>query len=78
MLGLTVELTGAHRLFLAADTTVVPYRTDDLLDAFAPGVPRLRRFVGREVPMDLRRPGPCSGSRPNTSSTCRPALRLET
>ncbi len=54
VLGLTVELTGAHRLFLAADTTVVPYRTDDLLDAFAPGVPRLRRFVGREVPMDLR------------------------
>ena len=53
LLGLTVELSGMHRLFLAADHTLASYRTEDLLDAFAPGVLRLRRFVGREVPMDL-------------------------
>lgn len=53
LLGLTAELSGMHRLFLAADNTLASYRTEDLLDAFAPGVLRLRRFVGREVPMDL-------------------------
>lgn len=53
LLGLTVELTGTHRLFLAADRTLASYPTEALLDAYAPGVLRLRRFVGREVPMDL-------------------------
>ncbi|GAA0586698.1 NAD(P)-dependent oxidoreductase [Kribbella sandramycini] len=52
-LGLTAELSGAHTFFVAAGTTNAPYRTDALLDAFAPDVPRLRRFVGREVPIDL-------------------------
>ncbi|MGC4938943.1 NAD-dependent epimerase/dehydratase family protein [Kribbella sp. DT2] len=52
-LGLTVPLSGQHTLFVAAGTTNAPFATDDLLDAFAPGVPRLRRFPGREVPMDL-------------------------
>jgi nucleoside-diphosphate-sugar epimerase len=52
-LGLTATLSGAHTFFVAAGTTNAPYETDALLDAFAPGVPRLRRFAGREVPMDL-------------------------
>ena len=52
-LGLTATLTGARTFFVAAGTTNAPYETDALLDAFAPGVPRLRRFAGREVPMDL-------------------------
>lgn len=52
-LGLTASLSGQHTLFVAAGTTNAPFATDDLLDAFAPGVPRLRRFPGREVPMDL-------------------------
>ncbi|WP_238158548.1 NAD-dependent epimerase/dehydratase family protein [Kribbella voronezhensis] len=52
-LGLTAPLSGAHKFFVAAPTTNAPYETEALLDAFAPGVPRLRRFVGREVPIDL-------------------------
>jgi hypothetical protein len=31
----------------------VPYPTEDLLDRYGRGRPRLRRFVGREVPIDL-------------------------
>ncbi|MFF2452419.1 NAD-dependent epimerase/dehydratase family protein [Isoptericola sp. NPDC058082] len=52
-LSLTAATTGAHAFFLAADRTLAPYRTEDLLDAYAPQVPRTRRFVGREVPIDL-------------------------
>ncbi|WP_460654787.1 NAD-dependent epimerase/dehydratase family protein [Kribbella endophytica] len=52
-LGLTASLSGQHTLFVAAGTTNAPFATEDLLDAFAPRVPRLRRFTGREVPMDL-------------------------
>jgi nucleoside-diphosphate-sugar epimerase len=53
VLALTANTTGAHAFFLAANTTVAPYRTEELLEAFAPRAPRLRRFVGREVPIDL-------------------------
>ncbi|MEU0089900.1 NAD(P)-dependent oxidoreductase [Kribbella sp. NPDC006257] len=52
-LGLTATLSGAHKFFVAAPTTNAPYETEALLDAFAPGVPRLRRFPGRTVPIDL-------------------------
>jgi nucleoside-diphosphate-sugar epimerase len=52
-LGLTAPLSGAHVFFATAGTTIAPYPTEALLDAFAPGVPRLRRFAGREVPVDL-------------------------
>jgi nucleoside-diphosphate-sugar epimerase len=52
-LGLTATLSGAHTFFVAADSTNAPYETEALLDAFAPDVPRLRRFIGREVPIDL-------------------------
>lgn len=52
-LGLTAPLSGAHAFLVAASTTNAPYETEALLDAFAPGVPRRRRFSGREVPIDL-------------------------
>ncbi|MEU4194333.1 NAD(P)-dependent oxidoreductase [Kribbella sp. NPDC026611] len=52
-LGLTAPLFGAYTFFATADTTIAPYPTEALLDAYAPGVPRLRPFVGREVPIDL-------------------------
>ncbi|MET7281091.1 NAD(P)-dependent oxidoreductase [Kribbella sp. NPDC005582] len=52
-LGLTKPLHGAHTFFVAAGTTNAPYPTESLLDTFAPEVPRLRRFIGREVPIDL-------------------------
>ena len=52
-LGLTATLSGAFKFFVAAPTTNAPYETEALLDAFAPEVPRLRRFTGREVPIDL-------------------------
>jgi nucleoside-diphosphate-sugar epimerase len=52
-LGLTATLSGSHTFFVAADHTNAPYETEALLDAFAPDVPRLRRFIGREVPIDL-------------------------
>ena len=52
-LSLTAGTTGAHAFFLAAGNTLAPYRTEDLLKTFAPAVPRLRRFVDREVPIDL-------------------------
>lgn len=52
-LSLTARTTGAHAFFLAARNTLAPYRTEDLLETYAPDVPRLRRFVEREVPIDL-------------------------
>ena len=44
---------GAHAVFVAADTTCLATPTEDLLDRHGGTVPRLRRFVGREVPIDL-------------------------
>ena len=38
---------------MAADTTLTPYPTEDLLDRYGRDRPRLRRSVGREVPIDL-------------------------
>lgn len=52
-LGLTARFTGAQAFFVAADRTQAPYETEALLDRYAPGVQRLRRFSGREVPIDL-------------------------
>lgn len=53
VLALTAPVTGAHSLLLAADRTLASHATDDLLRAFAPNAPRLRPFLGREVPVDL-------------------------
>ena len=52
-LSLLCTTPGAHPVFVTADTTLVPYPTDDLLDRYGRDRPRLRRFVGREVPIDL-------------------------
>jgi nucleoside-diphosphate-sugar epimerase len=52
-LSLLSEARGAHPVFVAADTTCLPVPTEDLLDRYAGGAQRLRRFVGREVPIDL-------------------------
>ena len=54
-LSLLSRARGAHAVFVAADETYVPFPPDDLLDRHAPGVPRLRSFAGREVPIDLTR-----------------------
>ena len=54
-LSLLSEAQGAYPVFVAADTTCVPFPTEDLLDRYAPRVPRLRQFPGREVPIDLTR-----------------------
>ena len=52
-LSLVAHTEGAVAFFLAADNTLAPYRTDELIDRYAPTTPRLRRFVEREVPIDL-------------------------
>jgi nucleoside-diphosphate-sugar epimerase len=52
-LSLLSDAPGAHPVFVAADTTCVPYPTEDLLDRYAAGAQRLRRFVDRETPIDL-------------------------
>lgn len=52
-LGLTAGFSGADPVLVAADDTLVPYPTEDLLDRYAPAVPRTQQFVGREVPIDL-------------------------
>ncbi len=52
-LSLTAQLEGAHAFYLAAPTTAVPYRTQDLIKRYSPDLPRARDFVGREVPIDL-------------------------
>lgn len=54
-LSLTRPLTGLQPVFVCADQTAVPYPTEALLDAFAPGVPRRRAVAGRDVPVDLTR-----------------------
>ncbi|MBO0811015.1 MAG: NAD(P)-dependent oxidoreductase [Microlunatus sp.] len=54
-LALLAPVTGSVPVYVAADNTLTPYLTEDLLDRYAPGVPRNRRFVGREVAVDLTR-----------------------
>jgi len=53
LLSLTSGLSGFHAVHVAAADTLVPYRTADLLDRYAPDVPRRREFVGRETAIDL-------------------------
>jgi nucleoside-diphosphate-sugar epimerase len=44
---------GFHVVQVAAPRTFVPCPTEELLDRFLPEVPRRRRFVENEVPLDL-------------------------
>jgi nucleoside-diphosphate-sugar epimerase len=55
ILGLTEPPPGAHVVTVAAPTTLAPYPTEQLLDAYHPGVPRRAAFPGRAAPFDLRR-----------------------
>ncbi|HWH98507.1 MAG TPA: NAD(P)-dependent oxidoreductase, partial [Pseudolysinimonas sp.] len=43
---------GCHVVCICADETLVPYRTEDLLDRFAPTVPRRSPIPGRSTPID--------------------------
>lgn len=54
-LALGVVDPGAHVVFVAAGHTLVPYRTEDLLDVYHPTVPRRRALPGRTAPVDLSR-----------------------
>ena len=48
------EPNGTDVVVVAAPQTLVSYSTESLLDKYAPDVPRRRRFVENEVPLDLR------------------------
>ncbi|RIQ21467.1 NAD-dependent epimerase/dehydratase family protein [Jiangella rhizosphaerae] len=54
-LALRAEVTGSQVVFAAAGRTMAPYRTEDLLDAYYPAVPRRRASPGRTAPVDLSR-----------------------
>ncbi|WP_027343551.1 NAD-dependent epimerase/dehydratase family protein [Hamadaea tsunoensis] len=54
LLGLGVEVPGAHVVYVAAPRTMVPYATADLLDRFHPGVERRAELPGRTVAIDLQ------------------------
>lgn len=45
---------GGVPLLVAAPSNLLRVSTEDLLGRFAAGVPRRRRFIGDEVPVDLR------------------------
>jgi nucleoside-diphosphate-sugar epimerase len=52
-LSLTMPISGVHPVLLAAPDTYFDEPTQDLLDIWAPDVPRLRSFVGHEMLIDL-------------------------
>lgn len=64
ILALTVPLTGAHIVGIAAETTYMPQDTEALLDAHLPGVPRRRPFPGRAGLVDTSRAEKLLGFRP--------------
>jgi hypothetical protein len=53
--GLTEPPPGFHVVGLAAPETLVPYPTEQLLDAFYPTVPRRTAFPGRAAAIDSRK-----------------------
>ena len=52
---LTPRRPGCHVVTVAAPTTLAPYPTEQLLDAFLPHVPRRMPFPGRDAPFDVAR-----------------------
>lgn len=52
-LGLIRPVRGYHPVFVAAPTTLAPFRTADLLAAYHPEVELRRPMPGREVPIEL-------------------------
>jgi nucleoside-diphosphate-sugar epimerase len=61
---LTPRRPGCHVVTVAAPTTIAPYPTEQLLDAFLPHVPRRTRFPGRAAPFDVTRARELFGSEP--------------
>jgi nucleoside-diphosphate-sugar epimerase len=55
VLALTEPPPGCHVVTVAAPTTLAPYPTEQLLDAYHPDVPRRCAFPGRTAPFDLHR-----------------------
>jgi nucleoside-diphosphate-sugar epimerase len=53
LLSLTAGLSGLNVFHLAAPDTLVPYATAELLDRYAPDVPRRRELSGREPAVDV-------------------------
>ncbi len=52
-LGLTRRVHGYRTVFVAAPTTLAPFRTADLISAYHPHVEIRRPLPGREVPIEL-------------------------
>lgn len=52
---LAADYQGAHVVGVAAEDTIVPYRTEDLLNRFAPGVELRRALPGRSSAVDTSR-----------------------
>ena len=52
---LTPRRPGCHVVTVAAPTTLAPYPTEQLLDAFLPHVPRRVPFADRTAPFDVSR-----------------------
>jgi nucleoside-diphosphate-sugar epimerase len=55
VLALVAPPPGCHVVSVAAPTTLAPYPTEQLLDAYHPDVPRRMPFPGRTAPFDLAR-----------------------
>lgn len=68
-LAVTAEYTGTHVLQLAAPQTYARTDTEELLDRHAPGVPRDRRWPGRESPVDTSRAAALLGFTPTHTDT---------
>ncbi|MCW2794306.1 MAG: NAD-dependent epimerase/dehydratase [Nocardioides sp.] len=69
-LALTEPPEGTHVVPLAAPTTIAPYPTEQLLDAYHPNVPRRRPLPGRTVPVDLSHARQLLGFTPENVMTC--------
>lgn len=64
---LEAPLTGAHVIGLSAADTVLDRPTSELLDEYAPTVPRRRSFTGREALVDTTAAERLLGFRPQES-----------
>ena len=64
---LRASLTGAHVVGLSAADTILPIPTEELLDTYAPEVPRRRRFDGQETLIDTTRARELLGFEPGWS-----------
>lgn len=64
---LHAPISGALVVQLAAQDTLVPYATEELLDEYAPSVPRRAGFPGRSAPVDTSRARELLGFTPQYS-----------